>query len=367
MKQMFFFRLTGAFLLFCCAFASCKKQAAPEMVANQQQSEQYTIKGNAKAAWITEAFTTLQNRNKYPAIKAISWWHENFDSSYLQINTSPESLKAYQDGIKNPLYTDVLTFQGNKLAPDASHIYHAAFPDFGGTEDTVTSQRITSFEQLAGKKIAWAYFSSNWYSDIAFPGNSIQAIKNAGSVPFIRLMPRSDFYDEEGADPVYTMQKIINGEYDSKLASYATQIGQLGFPVLMEFGTEMNGQWFAWNGKYNGGGTTNKYGDPLLPDGPERFRDAYRHIIDIFRASQADNITWFFHVDAYGEPEKSWNSISNYYPGDNYIDWIGVSMYGAQTPSEEYIPFSTIMDDVYEQLTGLSNKPIAILEWAVTE
>ena len=41
---------------------------------------------------------------------------------------------------------------------------------------------------------------------------------------------------------------------------------------------------------------TNGYGDPYFPDGPERFRDAYRHIIDLFRKEDVKNITWCFHV-----------------------------------------------------------------------
>ena len=56
--------------------------------------------------------------------------------------------------------------------------------------------------------------------------------------------------------------------------------------MLVEFGTEMNGFWFPWNGKWNGAGATTGYGDPALPDGPERFRDAYRHVHDVI-ASQA--------------------------------------------------------------------------------
>ena len=35
---------------------------------------------------------------------------------------------------------------------------------------------------------------------------------------------------------------------------------------------------------------------PNFPDGPERFRDAYRHIIDLFRKEGVKNITWCFHV-----------------------------------------------------------------------
>ncbi|HNT71111.1 MAG TPA: glycosyl hydrolase, partial [Bacteroidales bacterium] len=70
---------------------------------------------------------------------------------------------------------------------------------------------------------------------------------------------------------------------------------------------------------------------------------------------------------AYSDPDLDWNQIKNYYPGDNYIDWLGVSVYGPQESDEDYQEFSDILNDVYPILTNLSNKPIAILEFAITE
>lgn len=179
-------------------------------------------------------------------------------------------------------------------------------------------------------------------------------------------MARSTFNSNQ-ADPIYTMQKIINGDFDGQLNQWAIDAKNTNIPLLVEFGTEVNGDWFPWNGQYNGGGVYNDYGSPTLPDGPERFRDAYRHIIDICNANGATNITWFFHINAYGKPESEWNSIQYYYPGDSYIDWLGVSIYGPQDKTESYQEFSEILNYVYLKLTNLSDKPIAVLEWGITE
>ena len=70
-------------------------------------------------------------------------------------------------------------------------IYHAANPDFGGSEDIITTQRINDFESLVEKEIVWAYFSNNWYDSIQFPTIAVKIISATGKVPFIRLMPRS--------------------------------------------------------------------------------------------------------------------------------------------------------------------------------
>ncbi|MCL4232012.1 MAG: beta-mannanase [Dehalococcoidia bacterium] len=246
---------------------------------------------------------------------------------------------------------------GVRVLPPAEGVYHSAFPDFGGEEDRVTAGAISSFTALAGKPIAWAYFSDNWFDGISFPAASARAAHDAGAIPFIRMMPRST-WDEEGPDPVYSLAAIAGGQFDDSLRQWARDAKAAGFPLMVEFGTEVNGDWFPWSGVYNGGAGL----------GPARFQAAYRHIIDIFRAEGVNNITWVFHVDAQRSPEAAWNSMSAYYPGDSYIDWLGLSAYGAQAPGEDWQTFSEVMDIGYPELAALSAvKPVAVLEFGVTE
>jgi hypothetical protein len=345
-----FFGLMALVLLLVVSTYSCDKDKEAE---------------NKKAQWIEKAFSSLEN-DKYPRVKAISWWDENFDKSLLKISSSSESLNAYKKGVSSDKFIFTANFSSNILIATTTGIYHSAYPDFGGTEDIVTAERINNFETFANKKLLWAYFSNNWYDNIQFPTEAVNTINSVGKIPFIRMMPRSNF-DEGGPDPIYTMQKIINGDFDADIMQWAIDAKNTNIPLLVEFGTEVNGNWFPWNGQYNGADETTGYGDANLFDGPERFRDAYRRIIDICNANGANNITWFFHIDAYSEPNVSWNKIENYYPGDDYIDWLGISVYGPQESDEDYQEFSEIMDDIYPSISNLSNKPIAILEFAITE
>jgi len=262
------------------------------------------------------------------------------------------------------------TSVGNKLkAPSANSIYFGAFPDFGGSEDVVSQARIEGFQNLVGKKIAWAYFSQNWYKGIVYPQAHIHAIHNSGSVPFVRLMPRSDEIQGH-AERHFSLQNIINGNFDDALKTWAQAAIADNIPLLVDFAVEPNGDWFGWSGVLNGGAKTDGYGDPDYPDGPERYRDAYRHIIDLFRAEGAKHITWFFHFNYASYPSAAWNKPKNYYPGDNYIDWIGTSLYGAQTTSEEWtgLAFSTQLETYASDAKAVSStKPMALLEFGVTD
>lgn len=258
---------------------------------------------------------------------------------------------------------------GKLLPPQDGKIYFGAFPDFGGPEDNVTTQRIEDFEAIAGKKIAWAYFSQNWYNGIRYPKQAIDAIAAGGSVPFVRLMPRSN--EEQGhAETCFSLQHIIDGDFDQALKEWAQEARRDSIPLLVDFAVEANGDWFPWSGVFNGGGTTDLYGDPDYPDGPERYRDAYRHIIDLFRQEGAANITWFFHFNYASFPQNDWNRPKYYYPGDDYIDWIGFSLYGAQTLDEEWegLEFSTQLQEHVQNFIEIGSvKPVALLEFGVTD
>ncbi len=254
------------------------------------------------------------------------------------------------------------------LVPTGDEIYFGAFPDFGGSEDQVSSQSVQNFEKLIDKKIAWAYFSQNWFNGIKYPKVAVHAINDTGVIPFVRLMPRSSeeqFIKEEK----FSLQKIIDGAFDQELREWARKAKEDNIPLLMDFAVEANGDWFGWSGTFQGAGSKDQYGDPNYYDGAERYRDAYRHIIDIFNEEDVRHITWFFHADIHTVPNEPWNQPKLYYPGDAYIDWIGVSLYGAMNPNEEqWEMFDEILAEGHQSILDISSEnPFALLEFGVTE
>jgi len=253
------------------------------------------------------------------------------------------------------------------LNPGSHRLYHGVFP--GGvnmSEDHINQAELTAYEKAAGKKAAWVYFSHNWYDDRSFPQNTAKWIRDRGSIPFIRLQIWSSSEIRNRKDPKYAPDKIITGLFDDDLRSWARDARKFGSPLMVEYGVEINGRWFPWNGQWNGGSETSGYGDPSYPDGPERFRDAYRRIIDIMREEGANNIAWVFHVSHADHPEEKWNRLEYYYPGGDYIDVVGVSIYGPTNAREdELFEFRQMMDYAYSRLSK-TNKPVLVLEFGCT-
>jgi hypothetical protein len=297
------------------------------------------------------ALTACQPAQRHPV--------ESLPTLPMQATVSPT---------QTPAPTESIPSAEIPLPPPGS-LYHGAYPGgVSGSESKLTIDDLRSYESAAGKSAAWVFFSDNWFESRAFPLETVTWIREAGSIPYIRLMLRSS--EEQGiAEPVYFLQAILDGEFDTDLKNWCASARNFGTPILAEYGTEVNGDWFSWSGVWNGADETAGYGDPNEADGPERFRDAYRHIIDVCRAAGAENIAWVFHLNAGDWPQEDWNRFENYYPGDDWIDWVGISFYGAQTPqADDWEEFRDGMDEVYPRVDALtSGKPIIIAEFGVTK
>jgi hypothetical protein len=250
--------------------------------------------------------------------------------------------------------------------PPAGKLYHGVFPGgSSGWEDDITPAQVTSYEQAVGKRVAWVYFSHNWFVNTAFPARTAAWIRGTGAVPYIRLMLREE---EEGAPNRFDVENVLAGSLDMQIRQWARGAREFATPLMVEFGTECNGEWFPWNGLHHGAGRLDGFGDPTKPDGPERFVAAYRRIVRIMRHERARNISWVFHVNATDWPEDAWNRFENYYPGDKFVDWIGVSAYGPQSPTDgEFESFRAQMDPCYGRLVALApTKPIFVAEFGAT-
>jgi len=321
---------------------------------------------HSKSEWLQKFFSELKN---YDDIYAISYWHEDFDNTYLKVNSSRKSLKTFKELINSDDFASSCKFENNKLIPTSNKKYFASFPDLCGEEDCVSEKITNDYENLVEKEIAWAYFSNNWNDKIEFPYDEVQAILNTGKTPFIRMMPRSEF--EEGQiDPIWNLKDIISGKHDVALTTWFEEAKEINENIIIEFGTEVNGFWFSWNGSYYGKDTKDGYRDKNYPDGEKFFRDAYRHIINLSKEVGANNLTWFFHFDVNNDPDEDWNDASLYYPGDEYIDWLEISIYGPFYRGEKYkdLKPTDLIKKTHNKFQDISkNKPYAILEFGVTE
>lgn len=101
-------------------------------------------------------------------------------------------------------------------------------------------------------------------------------------------------------------KKTGNGDYDKVIKKYAAWAKSANRPIYLRIGYEFDG--------------------PHNELEPEEYIKAYRHIVDLLRSDGADNIAFVWHSYA-SKPFKDYLS-SDWYPGDDYVDWAAISVFG---------------------------------------
>lgn len=157
------------------------------------------------------------------------------------------------------------------------------------------------------------------------------ALLASGRIPMISWRGYDTVHDTSRA------AGIAAGKYDATIDATADAVKALGGGVLIRFDWEME----ASNG-------TNYIGTA------PQFIAAWQHIVSIFRARGATNAAFVWAPRAGGFDQ---GAAQPYYPGDNYVDWIGASA----VPESSYPDFSKAFAKWYAW-ASLRNKPL--LAWA---
>jgi len=146
---------------------------------------------------------------------------------------------------------------------------------------------------------------------------------------------------------------VLNGAYDAYLIDYARKIKAFGHPLLFRLNNEMNGDWCYWSAYYSATDT-------------ELFRAMWRHIYDIFQEQGVDNAIWVWNPNEVSFPSFKWNSYVNYFPGDQYVDVIGLTGYntGNYFPGERWRDFRSIYAPLYSEYNHVFDYPFMITEFA---
>jgi len=136
---------------------------------------------------------------------------------------------------------------------------------------------------------------------------------------------------------------IAAGGSDAYLRSYAEAVVAFGHPVILCFGHEMNGTWYSW-----GDGHTS----------PATFVAAWRHIVRVFRAARATNVTWLWTVNSI---EGAASSLSQWWPGSSWVNWTGIDGYFFQATDT----FGSVFGSTIADIRTFSSAPLLIAETAV--
>ena len=186
-----------------------------------------------------------------------------------------------------------------------------------------------TFPQLVGKDMAGYLLYMTYGNDVTMYQSHIDRAIEKDKILQIALQPLSGLWQVDGSE--------------SYLISLATQMQNSGCRMMLRFAGEMNDE------------TSNWFSDP------DTFIRAFRTVSSIFHQYAPDvPVIW---APNHYPPD----TIDDYYPGDEYVDYVGISSYMPHNPITDPLGmgvdrgrWSSQLDNIYS-LYG-HKKPIIIVE-----
>jgi len=132
-------------------------------------------------------------------------------------------------------------------------------------------------------------------------------IQSIGAIPIITM----EFYAGDLNDSNYRLSKIVAGDYDDTIRAAAVALGKLNGEVILRILHEFDTTNYPW-------------GVPRSWNGnPDEFKNAFRHIAEIYRSAGADNVKMMWSPNYMSNVEGF--DIWACYPGDDIVDCVGTS------------------------------------------
>ena len=153
--------------------------------------------------------------------------------------------------------------------------------------------------------------------------------------------------DKKGID----YDAILSGNMNLYIRDFAKKLKRINRPIFLRFAHEMNGDWYPWSAS---------------KIGSEKYIAIYRHMKDVFDKVGTSNVKWIFSVNWEDIPKE--NNFINCYPGDEYVDFIGIDGYnwGSTKPWSRWLSFKEIFQKRHYEIVANFKKPIIISEFSTT-
>ena len=161
---------------------------------------------------------------------------------------------------------------------------------------------------------------------------------------------------DPGNDPVFSLARILAGDFDVYIRDWLRQIAALPGRVYLRPMHEMNGNWYPWCGTTNG----NEANDYVW---------VWRYLRLLADRVGVYNVTWVWSPYAASVPDIDANSIEGYYPGDDYVDRVALDGYnwGLSQSWSRWQEFDEIFGDAYRRVAALTRRPIMLAELGASE
>ncbi len=287
----------------------------------------------------------------FAVLIAFNYWGESTFFSY--VNDIMQRVNSYTVAAKPvvppaPEYIPKSHLQINPSGRIGIGVY---FPDLG--KDNFN--KVISYEDMINHRLSYLLLFAAWGdSDKDFPTTLVKYADELDMTTVITWEPwKRDFVRPSTVDQTaYSLDNIIAGKQDAYIRQWAQAAKATGAKIIIRFGHEQTTvpgtiTWYPWQGQ------------------PEAYKKAYIHIEDIFHEEGADNVKYMWNPISFGN-----FNILQYYPGDKYIDYIGLTVINhgpnPDNPDATWHNCDYLYNNQYNLVKKL-NKPLFAVEFGSSE
>jgi len=246
------------------------------------------------------------------------------------------------------------------LEDEDSVLLGAWLGSWPGDDNPVLAQ----FEQDTGVRLDLVDVYLDWRTPFANVSHALHHIARHGAVPILtweaQTITTTDILDGSRLLALRDGTRMTLDEYLGEFAAGTCQAARdTGQPVLLRILHEMNGGWFAWGIGY-------RDANGNYPNTEHTYRQAWAKVHDAFDNRCGDRVKFVWAVNHFSEGPQT--SITGTYPGDAYVDYVGIDGYNwGGRASWGWQGFDQIFRQAYCAVTLASPKPVLIAETASTE
>lgn len=144
-----------------------------------------------------------------------------------------------------------------------------------------------------------------------------------------------------------TLREVAEGRRDAQLRRLARVLARTAGPAIL----------LRWAPNMDLAGL-----EPWGGEDPALYREAYRHVVELFRAEGATNVHWVWSPSGQ-------SGLAAYYPGDDVVDYVGLSIFEDEgwdaALGTGSLSFVEHLEPLYARVEPLG-KPIIIAELGVS-
>lgn len=144
----------------------------------------------------------------------------------------------------------------------------------------------------------------------------------------------------------FTGGAVVDGSEDTYLRTQADAVASYGKPVFLRLDWEMNGSWYPEWGSLTVSSAT--------------YVEAWKHIWTLFQQAGATNAAFVWCPNVGDMGGRSW---TEWYPGDDYVDWVGLDVYPEPSDAAADVSGPGGLDEL-AAFAEREGKPAMLAEWA---